>query len=168
MQNNDLSDNAAIAECRRLLLVVSAQRRVHDDWFGHENAGPIEIEENSAFCMGMLALFRYARGQNVPASLVQSFRDDLLKILFCGLASNTMAIPSYRRMSDRPWAHALRLAEMRLAFSGTETIDWNRLAHLLDVKLTDLLSQFPDLEVSAEDVVPPEVFRVLTPNCTIE
>ena len=161
MRNNDLSDVAAQAECRRLLMVIHAQRRVQDAWFGREDTAPLEFDENSAFAMGMTSLFRYARGLNVPAPIVQSFRDELLKLLFCGLASNAIAMPSFRRMGDRPWAHALRLAELRLAIDGEEEIEFAGLSHLLGVSQNELRARLAMPDIAPDDVVPPEALEIL-------
>ena len=132
MQCDALSDAAAFEECRRILKIVSAQRRLHAQWFGEDAVpGEIACNEDSAFAQGMLAMFRYARGMAIPAVIVQDFRDELLRMMFCGLASGTLALPPFRRMADKPWAMAWRLAEIRLALEGHETTDLSQLAHLL-------------------------------------
>lgn len=142
MYPNFLNDDMAYAECRRLLLILSAQRRVQSQWFGEESSpADIPFNKDSAFVSGMLALFRYARGEQVPPVIVQDFRDELLKIMFSGLASGAFALPPFRRMADKSWAMAWRLAEIRLAFEGYESTDVSQLAHLLGISQTALAQQ---------------------------
>ena len=107
----ELTDLCAQAECRRLLLIVNARRRQEAQWFGHDSVSLFEYDENSAFVCGMVSLFRYARGEAVPPVLVESFLDTFLNMMFCGLASGVLALPSFKKMEDRPWAMAWRLAE---------------------------------------------------------
>ncbi len=154
MQNNDLSDTAAKAECKRLLIAVSSQRSLQNRWFSQNSSGTIEFDENSAFVMGMNALFRYARGEAVPPAIVMDFLDDLLKLMFCGLANNTMALPPFKRMSDRPWAIAWRLAELRLAFEGHESMDASQLAHLLGVPQNTISTQLTDAGYEPDQPIP--------------
>ena len=142
MQFNPLDDNAALTECRRILFIISARRRVENKWFGQESEpSDIPLNEDSAFVSGMLAMFRYARGEDVPPAIVQDFRDVLLNLMFTGLASGALALPSFRRMADRSWAIAWRLAEIRLALEGHETTDVSQLAHLLGVTQNVLAQQ---------------------------
>ena len=93
-------------------------------------------------------MFRYARGEDVPAFVVRDFIDELLKLMFGGLASPSFALPPFRRMQDKPWAIAWRAAELRLATEGGEDIDIPQLAHLLGVRagmLADhIRSHFPE------------------------
>jgi len=136
---SDLSDTAALAEAKRLSLVIMARRDKLDTWIGVPAQSPApKPDENSGFTIGMLALFRYARGENVPDSIVRVFIDDLLELLFCGLASPSMALPSFRRMEDRPWAHAWRAAEIRLILASHEDTDTGTLAHLLKIPANTL------------------------------
>ncbi len=131
---SDLSDTAALAEAKRLSLVIMARRDKLDTWIGVPSSSPApKPDENSGFTIGMLAMFRYARGEDVPDAIVRVFIDDLLELLFCGLASPSMALPSFRRMEDRPWAHAWRAAELRLIRSAHEDTDTGTLAHLLKI-----------------------------------
>ncbi len=156
MHLNELTDEAAVAECRRLLFVISARKRELAQWFGDEEARTIAFEENSAFAMGMISMFRYARGMDIPPFVVRDFIDELLKLMFGGLASGSFALPPFRRMTDKPWAIAWRVAELRLAADGGEDIDIPQLAHLLGAKPTELAAHihahFPD----AESLVPRE------------
>lgn len=166
MQNSDLCDQSAIAEAKRLLLTISAQRRVQNQWFGIEECANIEFEENSGWCMGMLALFRYARGEAVPPFIVQDFIDELLKLMFCGLATNTMALPPFKRMQDKPWAIAWRLAELRLAMEGEIEMDVSQIAHLLGESASTIEHQLCEKGFSPEEAVPKafldEIFQALS------
>ena len=156
MHLNELTDEAAIAECRRLLFIISARKRELAQWFGDDDAHTIAFEENSAFAMGMISMFRYARGMDIPPFVVRDFIDELLKLMFGGLASGSFALPPFRRMTDKPWAIAWRVAELRLAAEGGEDIDIPQLAHLLGTKPAELAdhihAHFPD----AESLVPRE------------
>ena len=134
----ELTDLCAQAECRRLLLIVNARRRQEAQWFGHDSVSLFEYDENSAFVCGMVSLFRYARGEAVPPVLVESFLDTFLNMMFCGLASGVLALPSFKKMEDRPWAMAWRLAEIRLALEGMRPVDTHQLAHLLGVTASEL------------------------------
>ncbi len=166
MQNSDLSDQSAIAEAKRLLLTISAQRRVQNQWFGIEQCANIEFEENSGWCMGMLALFRYARGDAVPPFIVQDFIDGLLKLMFCGLATNTMALPPFKRMQDKPWAIAWRLAELRLAIEGAIEMDVSQIAHLLGEPVSMIERELSEKGYSSEGAIPEaflyEIFQALS------
>jgi hypothetical protein len=148
MHLNELTDESAIDECRRLLFIISARKRELAQWFGDDDAHTIAFEENSAFAMGMISMFRYARGMDIPPFVVRDFIDELLKLMFGGLASGSFALPPFRRMTDKPWAIAWRIAELRLAAEGSETIDIPQLAHLLGTKsavLADHIhAHFPD------------------------
>lgn len=136
----DLSDSSAHAEARRLALVIMARREGLDAWLGIPRLEPQpQPSQESGFQAGMLALFRYARGEAVPAFIVRDFLDDLLKLMFCGLASPSMAVPSFERMGDRPWAHAWRLAELRLVCEEKQDVDTASLAHLLAVPAAELI-----------------------------
>ena len=150
MHLNELTDEAAIAECRRLLFVISARKRELAQWFGDDDAHTIAFEENSAFAMGMISMFRYARVMDIPPFVVRDFIDELLKLMFGGLASGSFALPPFRRMTDKPWAIAWRVAELRLAAEGGEDIDIPQLAHLLGTKPAELAdhihAHFPDEE----------------------
>ncbi|MBQ1266605.1 MAG: hypothetical protein IIY06_07540 [Proteobacteria bacterium] len=135
----DLSDSSAKAEAKRLSLIIMARRDTLDAWIGIPRVEPQPMPaEDSGFHAGMLALFRYARGEAVPAFIVRDFLDDLLKLMFCGLASPSMAVPSFSRMGDRPWAHAWRLAELRLVREEKRDVDSATLAHLLGISLSEL------------------------------
>ena len=152
-----LNDDMAYAECRRILIILSAQRRVHSQWLG-EKTPPADIlfNEDSAFVSGMLAMFRYARGEQVPPVIVQDFRDDLLKLMFSGLASGAFALPPFKRMADKPWAIAWRMSEIRLAFEGHESTDLSQLAHLLGISRGVLAQQLishgydPNMDIPAD------------------
>lgn len=152
----DLSDTAALAEAKRLSLVILARRDKLDAWIGV----PLQIptpkpNEDSGFTIGMLAMFRYARGEDVPAPIVRTFIDDLLELLFCGLASPSMALPGFRRMEDRPWAHAWRAAEIRLICAEKEDTDAGTLAHLLKIP-SSTLAKYLLQNGCSPDVVPAE------------
>lgn len=129
---SDFSDTAALAEVKRLTLVIMARRTKLDNWIGvtQDLCKPQPATE-SGFSSGMLSLFRYARGEDVPAFIVRDFLDDLLELMFCGLASPEMALPSFSNMNDRPWAHAWRAAEIRLVIDEAEPVETPTLAHLL-------------------------------------
>lgn len=154
MPNLDLSDLAAQRECKRLLQIMTAQRRSQNHWLNKEDPKPLIFDENSAFANGMRSLFRYARGEFVPPPIVMDFIDELLKLMFCGLASNTMALPPFERMSDRPWAIAWRFAELRLGIEGHETLDISQLAHLLGVPPATLRQRLEMVGFCDIDVVP--------------
>lgn len=130
MKLNDLSDTVAESESRRLLSVINARRKKDDTWLNHTST-PIAFDENSAFVVGMKTLFRYARGADIPPFVVRDFLDDLLDLLFAGIASGVLALPSFQKMADRPWAHAWQRAEIRLAFETDSPITIPQLAHLL-------------------------------------
>ncbi len=157
--NQDLTDVAAKAECRRLLLVISAQRRIHNQWFGEDEPAQINLKEDSAFCFGMISMFRYARGEDVPAFVVQDFIDELLKLMFCGLATDQMALAPFKRMQDRPWAVAWRLAELRLAMEGYGELDVPGLAHLLGEKRQSVEQKLIEKGIDPEGSLPASIFR---------
>ena len=137
----DISDNSANAEAKRLSLVIMARRDELDAWIGIPRIEPQpQPSPDSGFTAGMLALFRYARGEAVPSFIVRDFLDDLLKLMFCGLASPSMAVPSFSRMGDRPWAHAWRLAELRLIREEKQDVDPPTLAHLLGISPAELMN----------------------------
>lgn len=129
----ELSDKAAVVEAQRILTVIMARRHQVNRWLGIDGFEPIAYDENSGLAMGMLALFRYARGENVPPPLVQSFLDELLTLMFTGLASGAMALPPFNKMQDRPWALAWRIAELRLAIENGMDLDTEQFAHLMGV-----------------------------------
>lgn len=151
MRLTEFTDMAADAECRRLLMVLGAQRRVQNAWFGCESVGTIEFKADAAFTGGMRALFRYARGEAVPYVIVRDFLDDLLNLMFCGLGSNHLALPPFSRMADKPWALAWRVAELRMAWEGHETMDVPQMAHLLGIRQTELLAQIESQGMSLTD-----------------
>ena len=134
----DLTDESARMEARRLVTVVVARRRMLDSWFGVTSPEVVEYCEDSGFAAGMLALFRYARGEAVPGVLVEDFLGDFLTLMFCGVASGAMALPSFRRMGDRPWALAWRAAELRLALASGEDLDVTQFAHLMCVGVSEV------------------------------
>lgn len=158
MRLTEFTDAAADAESRRLLMVIGAQRRVQNTWFGIENTGTVAFQEDAAFVVGMRALFRYARGVDVPYVMVRDFLDDLLNLMFCGLASNNLALPPFRRMADKPWALAWRAAELRMALEGHEVMDVPQLAHLLGIRPEELSTQILAQGLSVVDGVVPEAF----------
>ena len=133
----DWTDEAAMAECRRLSQVIWSRQREHARWLGQDES-PHIFDENCAFVTGMTAMFRYARGEEVPAFIVKSFIDELLVLMFCGLASNHLALPGFNRMQDKPWATAWRMAELRLMLEGEEEIEKGTLAHLLGISVQAL------------------------------
>lgn len=151
---DELTDIAAVAEARRLAQVLWARQKQHAQWLGQEE--PIHVfDENCGFVMGMLSMFRYARGEQVPSFLVRDYMDELLNLMFCGLASNVLALPSFSRMQDRPWALAWRRAEIRLIIEDAEPVEVSRLAHLLGISSHELaqrlqLSDADNGMVSAE------------------
>ncbi len=128
----DLSDKAAEAECRRLLSVIQARRKRDNAWFNHDGK-PIAYDDDSAFAVGMKTLFRYARGMDIPAFAVRDYLDSLLDLLFAGIASGVWALPPFEKMGDRPWAHAWRRAEIRMALETGEPMPVGQMAHLLGV-----------------------------------
>lgn len=140
MKLNKLTDENAIAECRRLLLVIQADRNTQNDWLGAPQQS-LPFDENSAFVRGMTAMFRYARGEAVPTIIVKDFIDTFLTLMFCGHASNSLALPPFRRMHDKPWAAAWRLAELRLAFETDDPVEIPQLAHLLGISQAELIAQ---------------------------
>lgn len=157
-----LKDDMAYAECRRLLMVLSAQRRILSQWLGETTApADIPLNEDSAFVSGMLAMFRYARGEQVPTVIVQDFRDELLKVMFSGLASGAFALPPFQRMADKPWAVAWRLAEIRLAFEGYESTDVSQLAHLLGISRGALTQQLIAHGYDPNTAIPAEFLHEL-------
>ena len=159
---SDFSDTAALAESKRLSLVILARRTKLDDWTGleRETITP-KPSENSGFTTGMLTLFRYARGEDVPATLVRSFLDDLLELMFCGLASPEMALPSFSKMGDRPWAHAWRAAEIRLVVDEQEPVETPTLAHLLCIP-SHTLARYLMQNGMAPSYVPAEKLKEVT------
>lgn len=159
MQKSDLSDVAALAEAKRLLLILSAQRRHQNMLFGCSDNGTIEFEADSGWSMGMTALFRYARGESVPVFIVQDFLDELLKIMFCGLATNAMALPPFKRMADKPWAVAWRLCELRQAFEGEIDMDVSQLAHLLGEPASEIALRLSEQGFSTEDAIPEKMLH---------
>ena len=134
----DLTDAAALSEGKRLIKIALARRSDLARWFGIDESLPLECDENSAFLMGILALFRYARGQEVPPTLVRSFLDQFLVMMFTGLARGAMALPPFHRMGDRPWAHAWRAAEIRLAVEEDEALEISEFAHLMGMSVSEL------------------------------
>ena len=159
---NQLSDDAAKAECKRLLLIVSAQNQILAQWFGQNDPAQYAFNEQSAFCMGMLSMFRYARGEDVPPPLVLDFIDELLKLMFCGLATDQMALPPFKRMMDKPWANAWRLAELRLALEGHQIMDIPTLAHLLGEKQAVLAQRLIQNGFDPTDPIPPCFIQEIT------
>ena len=155
---SSLDDNAALAECQRLRKVVVARWQQHATWFGLEAVDPAQATEFSGFELGMLALFRYARGEAVPPPLVESFIDELLTLLFAGIASGVLAIPPWHRMEDRPWAHALRLAELRLCLIKGEAVERKTLCALLGLS-ADELAEFLGERLS-ESLSPQQLVRL--------
>jgi len=152
-----------MAECRRLAQVIWARQRDYAQWLGHDEPART-FDENCGFVSGMLAMFRYARGESVPPFVVRDFIDELLNLMFCGLASNTLALPPFSRMRDKPWASAWRLAELRLAIEAGETMNISQLAHLLGMPASELKSQicqqFPD---AGDDVPAAFIQSIVTP-----
>lgn len=153
-----LDDDAARAEALRLSRVALARWRQHAEWMGFEVPGEhAEQERPHMFESGMLALFRYARGEDVPEMVVEDFLDQLLNLLFAGLASGALALPRFRKMEQRPWALAWRLASARLMISSEQPVDLTELAHILDVGARELVAELesrsvpllPGLRVSA-------------------
>ena len=136
----DLSDIAAESECRRLLIVVNARRKRDNAWFNYDEA-PIVYDDDSAFVVGMKSLFRYARGESIPPFVVRDYLSLLLDLLFAGIASGALALPSFRKMGDRPWAHAWRRAEIRMAFETDDPMPVSQMAHLLGISVDDLRTQ---------------------------
>ena len=126
-----LDDAAARAEACRLAATAHARWAKHATWFGFTEPDAQPPLEDSPFAVGMLALFRYARGEAVPPFIVRSVLDDLLELLFGGLASPALGLPPWRRMGDRPWALAWRAAELRLLVESEEPVEASVLAHLL-------------------------------------
>ncbi len=127
-----LDDNAARLEGRRVATVALARWRQNADWLGYPHTQSAPVNDGpSPFENGMLALFRYARGEDVPEVIVASFIDELLTLMFAGLASGALALPGFDKMRDRPWAVAWRAAELRLNASAHEPVSWSQLAHLL-------------------------------------
>ena len=164
----DLSDNSAHAEAKRLSLVIMARRDELDAWIGIPRLEPQpQPSQESCFHAGMLALFRYARGEAVPSFIVRDFLDDLLKLMFCGLASPSMAVPSFERMGDRPWAHAWRMAELRLVREEKQDVDTPTLAHLLGVSSAQIMT-YLESHGLPNHTVPPnhleEICLSLSPN----
>lgn len=141
MKLNELSDEAARAECRRLILVLNARRRKENAWFGCDDGPQLSFDENSAFVTGMCALFRYARGNAIPAFVVQNFLDEFLTLMFAGVASGVLALPKFEKMADKPWALAWRAAELRMTLERDENaqIALSDAAHLLGTT-SDMLS----------------------------
>ena len=157
---NDLTDTAAIAECRRLAQVIWARERDYDQWLGQTETQH-EFDENCGFVSGMLAMFRYARGEAVPPFIVRDFINELLNLMFCGLASNMLALPGFNRMQDKPWAIAWRTAELRLALETDEPMEISQLAHLLGMSGTELKKQIQMQFPEADTLVPREYIQSL-------
>ncbi|MFA5625479.1 MAG: hypothetical protein WC966_10575 [Bradymonadales bacterium] len=155
----ELSDKAAEIEARRLLTIIIARRHQMNRWLGIDAFEHIVYDENSGLAMGMLALFRYARGENVPAPLVQSFLDELLALMFTGLASGVMALPPFNRMQDRPWALAWRVAELRLAIEQKIHIESKQFAHLLGVSPIVVREGLQQRGISDTSHVPADVLQ---------
>lgn len=154
MKLNDLTDESAKSEARRILSIIAARRRHESDWTGQNSSEDFTLNEASAFFNGMLALFRHARGESVPSPIVMDFTDDLLKLMFCGLANNTMALPPFKRMEDKPWATAWRFSELRLGFEGEIEMDVSQLSHLLGESPQIIRSQLIEHGFSSSDIVP--------------
>lgn len=162
MRLTEFTDVAADAECRRLLMVLSAQRRQQNAWFDIEDSGTLVFHPDAAFGAGMRALFRYARGEAVPYVIVRDFLDELLNLMFCGLASNQLALPPFSRMADKPWALAWRMAELRMAWEGCETMDVPQMAHLMGVRQEVLLTQIEEQGLTVTDgMIPPEFLKLM-------
>ena len=144
MKLNDLNDEAARAECRRLILVMNARRRRENAWFGCDDRQPLTFDENSAFVTGMCALFRYARGNAIPSFVVKNFLDEFLTLMFAGVASGVLALPKFEKMADKPWALAWRTAELRMALEQDENaqIPISDAAHLLGTTRETLISWY--------------------------
>ncbi len=129
-----LDDQAALAEASRIRAATAARWCEHATWFGLDCATPESNQrQHSGFDVGFLALFRYARGQDVPPFIVRAFLADLLNLMFAGLASGAIALPKWDKMADRPWAYAWRLAELRLCAEDPQEMNADELAHLLGV-----------------------------------
>ena len=64
---------------------------------------------------------------------VRDYLDSLLDLLFAGIASGVWALPPFEKMGDRPWAHAWRRAEIRMALETGEPMPVGQMAHLLGV-----------------------------------
>lgn len=157
---NDFSDIAAIAECRRLAQVIWSRERDYAQWLG-QTESMHEFDENCGFVSGMLAMFRYARGEAVPPFIVRDFINELLNLMFCGLASNMLALPGFNRMQDKPWAIAWRFAELRLALETDETMEISQLAHLLGIPASELKMQIKERFPDVQDIVPGEYIKSL-------
>ncbi|MDX9719440.1 MAG: hypothetical protein RBU37_01740 [Myxococcota bacterium] len=128
-------DQAARAEATRLAQVVRQRWLKHADWLGLRAGEADPVDDGPCpFELGMLAMFRYARGDNVPPFIVRSFIDELLELMFAGLASGALALPSWQKMEDRPWAAAWRAAELRLLLESEDAPELQQLAYLLGVK----------------------------------
>lgn len=156
---SELSDKAAEVEARRLLTVIMARRHQMNHWLGIDGFEPIAYDENSGLAMGMLALFRYARGENVPPPLVASFLDELLTLMFSGLASGAMALPAFNKMQDRPWALAWRAAELRLAVEAGNELETEQFAHLLGISPISVREGLVQRGVTDTSHVPTAVLR---------
>ncbi len=155
MRLNELTDASARAEALRIYNIIIARHRQEMSWLGQTPMEKQNLSEDSAFMNGMLALFRHARGEAVPAPIVMDFTADLLKLMFCGLANNTMALPPFKRMEDKPWAIAWRLSELRLGLEGEIEMDVPQLSHLLGESPKVIRERLEERGISSSDAVPP-------------
>lgn len=144
MKLNNLSDEAARAECRRLILVMNDRRRKENAWFGCDDGRQLTFDDNSAFVTGMCALFRYARGNAVPSFVVKHFLDEFLTLMFAGVASGVLALPKFEKMADKPWAFAWRTAELRMTLEQDKNaqIAISDAAHLLGITRETLVASY--------------------------
>ena len=157
-----LDDNTAIEECKRLLAIISARRRLDSSWYGEETpTQEIPFNPNSGFVSGMLAMYRYARGESAPAVVVQDFRNDLLRLMFGGLATGAYALPTFERMAEKSWANAWRLAELRLAIEGHEITVVPQLAHLLGITQNALSKQLTARGFDPDENIPPVFLQTI-------
>ncbi len=158
---SELSDQAAIAEANRLIAVTAARFTAHARWMGLAYEGKEVVDAQSGFVVGMTALFRYARGESVPSPIVETFLDELLTLMFAGLGSGALALPSFQRMQDRPWAIAWRLAELRLFLERGEGMDRKQFAHLVGTREDEVASALERNHYPRDGKVPPDMLRAI-------
>lgn len=149
-----LDDSAARSEAQRLFLVASARWEKEQGWFNVPAQRKQPADDGaSPFEMGMLAMFRCARGEDVPGFIVRNFIDDLLTLMFAGLGSGVLAIPGWQKMADRPWALAWRLAETRLDLADGERVKLEDLALLCGLEVAEVEHTLGELGVAQSQTV---------------
>ena len=158
-----LSDEAALAEAKRIIMVSKARWRQMADSFGIAEPlqGPDEFKEDCPFARSLLAIFRYARNVDVPEFIVRSAIDELLTLMFAGLANGVMALPAFDKMADKPWAMAWRIAELRLIYNSPDPTDTATFAHLMGIPAANIKREITERGFNNPNMVPSIIARAL-------